>query len=67
MYKVIVMDRNGRTSKFVVKNEPEITDQTITLHPTPNYTLVFVINNLTSYSITTLRNRNSEDKKDAEE
>lgn len=54
-YKIIVMDRNGRSSKFVVKEKPVITDQTITLKPTPFYELVFVINNLTSYSITTLK------------
>lgn len=67
MYKMIVMDRNGRTSKFMLKQEPEITEQTITLHPTPYYTLVFVINNLTSYSITKLRNKSEEEKNDEEE
>lgn len=54
-YKVIIMDRNGHTSKFVLKNEPEITDATITINPTPFYKVVFVICNLTSYSITKLK------------
>lgn len=54
-YKVIIMDRNGHTSKFVLKDEPEISEKTITLHPTPFYTLTFVICNLTSYSITKLK------------
>lgn len=67
-YKIIVMDRNGRTSKFVVKDEPIITENTIELNPTPWYKLVFVIQNLTSYSITTLNpKRDKEDKEDEEE
>ena len=67
MFKVIITDRNGRASKIISKNEPEITDKIITLHPTPNYTLVFVIDNLTSYSITKLRNRNGEEKQEEQD
>lgn len=66
-YKIIVMDRNGRSSKFVVKEKPVITEQTITLKPTPFYELVFVINNLTSYSITTLKTHPDSVQKETED
>lgn len=65
LYKVIIVDRNGRVSKFTSKMPPVITDTTITMNPTPNYTLVFIIANLTSYSITEL-NKKRADSNEAE-
>lgn len=56
-YKIVVVDRNGHVSKLSSKNAPVITDSTITITPTPNYTLVFVIANLTSYSVTELNKK----------
>lgn len=61
-FKVIIMDRNGHTSKFVLKNEPIETDGKLIIQATPYYTVTFIVANLTSYSVTRLKPHRKDDK-----
>lgn len=63
MFKVIIVDRNGRKAIHTPRTKPVIEDGCIKVYDTKYYTLVYVIANLTSYSITDLsRKFGSEDK-----
>ncbi len=68
MYKVTIVDRNGRVSKHMPKVKPEIKDGQILVYNTDTYILGFVIANLTSYSIIDIdkraEKRNDEDAKE---
>lgn len=66
MYKVIIVDRNGRSSKFMPKQKPVIRDGCIFVYDSEQYTLAFVIENLTSYSITNMESRFKEGNNEKE-
>ena len=57
MCKVVIVDRNGRVSKYMPKDKPRIEDGCIFVYDTDTYVLAFVIANLTSYSITDMAKR----------
>ena len=65
MHKVVIVDRNGRVSKYMPKERPEIKDGQIFVYNTDTYILSFVIANLTSYSITDIKKR--QEKREANE
>ena len=60
MYKVIIVDRNGRVSKYMTKTAPIVDDDHIRVFYEERHTLVFVIANLVSYSITDLSKNKEE-------
>lgn len=67
MFKVVIVDRNGRVSKYMPKTKPEIKDGQIFIYNTETYVLSFVICNLTSYSITDMDKRHEKRESDEKE
>ena len=64
MFKTIVVDRNGRVSKYATKEKPKVNGDALVIYNTEFHTLVFIISNLVSYSITELRNKDENDEKE---
>lgn len=66
MFKTIVVDRNGRVSKYVTNERPKVNGDALVIYNTEFHTLVFIIPNLVSYSITDLR-RNKDENNEKEQ
>lgn len=62
MYKVIVVDRTGKKTIHTPKEKPMVRDGCLVVYDTKYYTLVYVIANLTSYSVTDLSRKFKEDR-----